>query len=91
MPKTLDGTVNISGGGLTVTGNTTSPNVTFFVGNVAVGMQINVNNEVRIVASVTDNNTLEVTAAFNNDAEDKYLHTTQSYDYKIITLTKDLG
>ena len=91
LPKTLDGTVNISGGGLTVTGNTTSPNVTFFVGNVAVGMQINVNNEVRIVASVTDNNTLEVTAAFNNDAEDKYLHTTQSYDYKIITLTKDLG
>lgn len=91
LPITLEGTVNITSGDVVVTGNTTEPNTTFFVGNVVVGMQINVNNETRIVAAVTNNDTLQVTLPFNNDAEDKYLRTTQSYDYKVITITKDFG
>lgn len=91
LPKTLDGTVNIAAGSVVVTGNLTSPNITYFVGNVAVGMNITVNNETRIIASITNNSSLTVTAAFTNAAQDKYLTTNQSYDYRVITLTKDLG
>jgi hypothetical protein len=91
LPKTLDGTVNISTGSVVVTGNLTSPNVTYFTGNVAVGMNITVNNETRVIASITNNSSLNVTVAFTNAAQDKYLTTNQSYDYRVITLTKDLG
>ena len=89
--QTLPGTVNVLSSSVVVTGNTTSPNVTFFVGNVAVGMSITVNNETRVIASITNNDTLTVTSAFTNAAQDKYLTTNQSYDYRVVTLTKDLG
>ena len=89
LAKNLVGTVNASG--IYVTGNTTAPNVTYFVGNVAVGMDITVNNEIRQVVAISNNSNLTVNLAFTNAAEDKYLTTTNSYDYKIITLTKDLG
>ena len=89
--QTLPGTVNVLSSSVVVTGNTTSPNVTFFVGNVAVGMSITVNNETRVIASITNNDTLTVTSAFTNSAQDKYLTTNQSYDYRVVTLTKDLG
>ena len=89
--QTLPGTVNVLSSSVVVTGNTTSPNVTYFVGNVAVGMSITVNNETRVIASITNNDTLTVTSAFTNAAQDKYLTTNQSYDYRVVTLTKDLG
>ena len=89
--QTLPGTVNVLSSSVVVTGNTTSPNVTYFVGNVAVGMSITVNNETRVIASITNNDTLTVTSAFTNSAQDKYLTTNQSYDYRVVTLTKDLG
>ena len=89
--QTLPGTVNVLSSSVVVTGNTTSPNVTSFVGNVAVGMSITVNNETRVIASITNNDTLTVTSAFTNSAQDKYLTTNQSYDYRVVTLTKDLG
>ena len=89
--QTLPGTVNVLSSSVVVTGNTTSPNVTSFVGNVAVGMSITVNNETRVIASITNNDTLTVTSAFTNAAQDKYLTTNQSYDYRVVTLTKDLG
>ena len=62
-----------------------------FVGNVAIGMSVTVNNETRVIASITNNDTLTVTSAFTNSAQDKYLTTNQSYDYRVVTLTKDLG
>jgi len=89
--QTLPGTVNVLSGSIVVTGNTTSPNVTYFVGNVAIGMSVTVNNETRVIASITNNDTLTVTSAFTNSAQDKYLTTNQSYDYRVVTLTKDLG
>jgi len=89
--QTLPGTVNVLSSSVVVTGNTTSPNVTSFVGNLAVGMSITVNNETRVIASITNNDTLTVTSAFTNAAQDKYLTTNQSYDYRVVTLTKDLG
>jgi len=89
--KTLAGTVNIDAGSVVLTGNLTAPNVTYFAGNVAVGMSITVNGETRIISSISNNSSLTVTAAFTNAAYDKYLTTNQSYDYRIITLTKDLG
>ena len=89
--QTLPGTVNVISSSVVVTGNTTSPNVTSFVGNVAVGMSITVNNETRVIASITNNDTLTVTSAFTNSAQNKYLTTNQSYDYRVVTLTKDLG
>jgi hypothetical protein len=91
LAKTLSGTVNVTGGGIYITGNTTSPNVTYFVGNVAVGMDITVNNEIRQIVAISNNANLTVNLAFNVSATDKYLTTTNSYDYKIITLTKDVG
>jgi len=91
LGTTLSGTVNVLSSSVVVTGNTTSPNVTYFVGNVAVGMSITVNNETRVIASITNNDTLTVTSAFTNAAQDKYLTTNQSYDYRVVTLTKDLG
>ena len=89
--QTLPGTVNVLSSSVVVTGNTTSPNVTSFVGNLAVGMSITVNEETRVIASITNNDTLTVTSAFTNSAQDKYLTTNQSYDYRVVTLTKDLG
>lgn len=91
LGKTLAGTVNIAAGSVVLTGNLTAPNVTYFAGNVAVGMSITVNGETRIISSISNNSSLNVTAAFTNAAQDKYLTTNQSYDYRIITLTKDLG
>ena len=67
----ITGTVNVSGN--TVAGNSTGSNATYFLGNVLVGSEITVNNEVRTVTVVTDANTLTVNSAFNNAAEDKYL------------------
>jgi hypothetical protein len=91
LPITLAGTVNVTGTDLYVIGNTTSPNITYFVGNVTVGMEINVNNEIRLVTAVTDNSNLTVNASFNTAAVDKYANTQTSYSYRIVTLTKDLG
>jgi hypothetical protein len=91
LPITLTGTVNVTGTDLYVIGNTTSPNITYFVGNVTVGMEINVNNEIRLVTAVTDNSNLTVNASFNTAAVDKYANTQTSYSYRIVTLTKDLG
>lgn len=68
----LDGTVNVTG--TTVSGNTTGANTTYFVGNVVVGSEITVNNEIKTVTVVTDDNTLTVNSAFTNDAEDKYIN-----------------
>jgi hypothetical protein len=88
-PVTIAGTVNASG--IYVTGNTTTPNVTYFVGNVAIGMNITVNNEIRQVVAIDNNANLTVNLAFTNAAEDKYLYAVESYDYRVLTLTKDLG
>ena len=88
-PVTIAGTVNASG--IYVTGNTTTPNVTYFVGNVAIGMNITVNNEIRQVVAIDNNANLTVNLAFTNAAADKYLYTVESYDYRVLTLTKDLG
>lgn len=68
---TVTGTVNVSG--TAVEGNTTGSNTTYFVGNVVVGSQITVNNETRIVTTVTDDNNLVVNSAFTHAATDKYL------------------
>jgi len=71
-PVTIAGTVNASG--IYVTGNTTTPNVTYFVGNVAIGMNITVNNEIRQVVAIDNNANLTVNLAFTNAAADKYLY-----------------
>jgi hypothetical protein len=68
---TITGTVNVSG--TSVEGNTTGSNTTYFLGNVIVGSEINVNGESRLVTVVTDDNNLTVNTSFTNDAEDKYL------------------
>lgn len=68
----VTGTVNVSG--TTIQGNTTSPNVTHFLGNVVVGSVVTVNNEVRTVTVVTDNHNLTVNSAFTNAATNKYLY-----------------
>lgn len=68
----VTGTVNVSG--TTVDGNTTGSNTTYFVGNVVVGSEITVNEEVRLVTAVIDASTLTVNTAFDAIAEDKYLY-----------------
>lgn len=68
----LVGTVNVSG--TTVTGNTTGANTTYFVGNVVVGSEITVNNEIRTVTGVTNSTSLTVNSAFNNAATNKYIN-----------------
>jgi hypothetical protein len=65
----LPGTVNVSG--TTVTGNLSSPNVTYFTTNLAVGSIISVNNQLREVVSISDDSSLTVNLAFTN-ANDKY-------------------
>jgi hypothetical protein len=67
----LTGTVNVSG--TTVTGNTTGANTTYFVGNVVVGSEVTINNETRLVTTVTNNSSLTVNTAFAYSATNKYL------------------
>jgi len=68
---TVTGTVNISG--TVVTGNTTGANTTYFVGNVVVGSEITINNETRLVTTVTNSGSLIVNSAFTQTATNKYL------------------
>jgi hypothetical protein len=68
----LDGTVNVNG--TAVTGNTTGANTTYFVGNVVIGSEILVNNEVRLVTAVTNNQSLTVNSAFTYVATNKYIN-----------------
>jgi len=68
----LDGTVNVNG--TAVTGNTTGANTTYFVGNVVIGSEILVNNEVRLVTAVTNNQSLTVNSAFTYAATNKYIN-----------------
>ena len=68
---TVSGTVNISGS--VITGNTTGANTTHFVGNVVVGSEVTINNETRLVTTVTNSDYLIVNSAFSNAATDKYL------------------
>ena len=68
---TVTGTVNVSG--TTVTGNTTGANTTYFVGNVVVGSEITINNETRLVTTVTNDSSLIVNTAFAHAATNKYL------------------
>lgn len=67
----LTGTVNVSG--TTITGNTTGANTTYFVGNVVVGSEVTVNNEIRKVTVVGSAGSLTVNNAFTNAAQDKYI------------------
>jgi len=68
----LAGTVNVSG--TIITGNTVGGNTTYFVGNVVVGSQVNVNNEVRTVTVVSNSSSLTVNSAFTNAATNKYIN-----------------
>ena len=68
---TVSGTVNVSA--TTVTGNTTGSNTTHFVGNVVIGSEIEVNNEIRLITAVTNDYTLTVNSAFAHPAINKYL------------------
>ena len=68
---TVTGTVNVSG--TVVTGNTTGANTTYFVGNVVVGSEITINNETRLVTTVTNSTSLVVNSAFAQSATNKYL------------------
>ena len=64
--------MNISGS--VIIGNTSSPNVTYFVGNVVVGSEVTVNGEVRTVTTVTNNEHLIVNSNFTNAGTNKYIN-----------------
>ena len=64
--RTLDGVVDVSGTAIV-------RHPTHFVGNVVVGSQITVNNETRIVTTVTNDTSLVVNSAFAHAATDKYM------------------
>lgn len=75
----IEGTVNISG--VEVFGNTTHPNITDFTGGypgfynyLTSGKDIEINGEVRTIATVTNSNHLTVTSAFSSSANDKKLN-----------------
>jgi len=75
----LIGTVNVSG--IDVVGNTSHPNVTFFTEGaegfytyLTAGKTIEVNGEIRTIATVTNNYHLTVTSAFTNPATNKKIN-----------------
>ena len=73
------GTVNISG--TEVVGNTTYPSTTFFTSGtpgfynyLTAGKDIEINNELRTIAAITNANHLTVTSAFSSPATNKQLN-----------------
>lgn len=75
----IEGTVNVSG--INVIGNTSYPNVTNFTGGdpgfynyLTAGKDIEINGELRTIATVTNAHHLTVTSAFSSSASDKKLN-----------------